>query len=350
MARRRKRIINVGIIGLGRTGWKNHALRFEVIPDLYRVAAVCDRIPERMEEAKERFDCATYKTYNALLADKNVDLVVIALPNKPHANYSIKALKAGKHVVCDKPMATSLKDADRMLRAAKSAKGVFTIFQNRRYWPDAMKVKEIMDSGRLGRITMIKMCAHGFSRRWDWQTLRKHGGGSLNNTGPHYVDLALQFLGNRYPTELFVQMENTLSCGDAEDHVKLIMRAPNAPVVEVEVMSDVAYPRPLWLITGTEGGLSGSATELRWKWMITSRLKKREVDEAPTPDRSYNSEKLPMSKERVWTWPKNVVPAQVLYYQDLHKALMKGAPPPVNPVNIRRQIKLIEECHKRCRI
>jgi len=74
------------------------------------------------------------------------------------------------------------------------------------------------------------------------------------------------------------------------------------------------------------------------------------VDERPTADRSYNSEETPWSKERVWRASKSVPNAQERYYIELHKAIMKGEAPPVTAESVRRQMKLIEECHRRCKL
>ena len=344
------RIIRAGIAGLGRTGWHNHALVFERLPRRYKVSAVLDVNKARMTEAQDRFRCAACNSFGELANHPDVDMVVVGLPQKLHCDCSIEALRAGKHVVCEKPMAMNLAEADRMIRVGRRAKGCFTIYQNRRYAHDFLKVREIVDSGVLGRVTLIKMCAQFFMRRWDWQTLRRNGGGQLNNTGPHFVDQALQFLGDRYPSEFFVDMQHTVTLGDADDHVKLVMKAPSAPVVEIELLSDCAYPGPLWLVTGTKGGLTSSASELRWKCVAESRLKHREIDERPTPDRSYNSEETPWSKERVWRAGKSAPDAQMRYYIELHDAIMKKEPPPVTPQSVRRQMKLIGECHRRCRI
>src|SRR5690606_32126756 len=112
-------------------------------------------------------------------------LVVVALPSFLHMPASVDALGAGKHVVCEKPMATTLEEADRMIAAAHDTGRVLTIFQQRRYNPDFVKLRELIDSGLLGRIVQIRLTESRFSRRWDWQTLQKFGGGTLNNTGPH---------------------------------------------------------------------------------------------------------------------------------------------------------------------
>ena len=347
---RKSKIIRAGIAGLGRTGWHNHALVMEGLGQQYKVTAVLDVDEGRMKEARERFGCATCGSYGELIEHPEVDMVVVGLPQKMHCACSIEALAAGKHVVCEKPMAMNLTEADRMIRAARRAKGFFTVYQNRRYAHDFVKVREVIDSGVLGRVTLIRMSVGFFMRRWDWQTLRKNGGGQLNNTGPHFIDQALVFLGDRYPSELFVDMQHTVTLGDTDDHVKLVMKAKGSAVVEIEMLSDCAYPGPLWLVTGTKGGLAGTAQKLRWKWVLENRLPKREVDERPTADRSYNSEDTPWSKERVWRARKSEPSAQARYYMELHEAIMKGEGPPVTAESVRRQMKLIGECHRRCRL
>ena len=113
--------IRVGIAGLGRSGWDIHARLLEPLAEHYTVTAVVDGDPARRDEAVDRFDCAAYATYEDLLADPGVELVVVALPSHFHADAAVAGLAAGKHVVVEKPMATSLADADRMVAAAAAS-------------------------------------------------------------------------------------------------------------------------------------------------------------------------------------------------------------------------------------
>ncbi len=98
-------------------------------------------------------------------------LLIVALSSHLRCASTIEALEAGKDLVCEKPMAANLAEADKMIEAAKKSGRILTVFQNRCYSPDFLKVREVIESGKLGRIVMIKMAFHGFSRRWDWQTL-----------------------------------------------------------------------------------------------------------------------------------------------------------------------------------
>ena len=186
--------VRVGIIGLGRSGWSIHALGLQLMPEHYQIVAVADLITERRAEAEQTFGCRAYAGYGELLADREVELVIVAPPSYLHAVYTIAALQAGKAVVCEKPMAENLADADGMLAAARRTGSLFTMFQNRRYEASYLKVREIIASGVLGRIFQIKLTVHSFSRRWDWQTLRAFAGGQLRNNGVHYLDQSLQLM------------------------------------------------------------------------------------------------------------------------------------------------------------
>lgn len=337
--------IRVGIAGLGRSGWAIHAHLLAPLTTTYRIAAVADNDPARRAEAVARFDCAAYAQIDELLADPNVELVVIALPTHLHHSMSIRALQAGKHVVCEKPMAVTLAEADIMLRVAESSPGLLTVFQQRRYNPDFVKVREIIQSGLLGRVVQIRIAESRFSRRWDWQTLQKFGGGSLNNTGAHFLDQALQLFGPAEP-EILVHLDRTLTLGDADDHVKLVLKAPGAPTIDIEISSCDAFPPPTWHVIGTQGSLTGSTKSLRWRWIDPAELPPRVLDIRPTPDRSYNRDEL-IWHEDSWELTGSLDDAYRGFYHDLFATIRQGAPLAITPQSVRRVMWLQEECHRR---
>jgi predicted dehydrogenase len=337
--------VRVGIAGLGRSGWDIHAKLMEPLAQEFQVAAVVDADEKRRQEAMDRFDCLAYTEYEQMLADPGVELVVVSLPSFLHANASIAALEAGKHVVCEKPMATTLADADRMIEAAQRTGRVLTIFQQRRYNPDFVKVREVIDSGVLGRIVEIRLTESRFSRRWDWQTLQKFGGGSLNNTGPHFLDMALQLFGEHYPSEVFCQLDRTLTLGDADDHVKLTFRGPGAPTIDIEISSCSPYPGETWNVMGTQGGLAGSTSKLRWKWVDWSAQAPRTLDTRPMPDRSYNRDDL-IWQEASWDVANDATIGHVGFYHELFATIRQGKPLAITPQSVRRVMWLIEECHR----
>jgi predicted dehydrogenase len=307
--------------------------------------SVFDQSLERLGEAKERFGCTGYTTFDELIADDNVELVIVAMPSSLHAPMSIKALEAGKHVVCEKPMAGNLADAEAMIAAEKASGKTLSIFQNYRYHAGYLKVKEVIDSGVLGRIVQIRIAFHGFARRWDWQTLKKFDGGSMNNTGPHPIDLALQLFGEAEP-EVFCVRDKTLTLGDADDHLKLILHGAGSPTCEVEVTSACAFGQDKWLVMGTQGGLSGTDNAIKWKYFNPDELESRTVLEEPTVDRKYCSEQLPM-QECEWTKETDRnCPGEEVYYDEIYQCIRNGAAVPVTPASVLRQMRIMQQARQ----
>jgi scyllo-inositol 2-dehydrogenase (NADP+) len=345
--------IAVGIIGLGRSGWAIHARAIRELPDTYRLVAVHDPIATRMQEAVHDFECRVHASPEDLMRDPAVELVVVASPNAKHAPMAIAALQAGKHVLCEKPFGLVTADVDAMIAASTRAGRVLQPFQQRRFEPDFRKVMEIAGSGLLGEIQLVRICWHGFKRRWDWQTLKSYSGGALNNNGPHPIDHAMALFGEGDP-EVWCEMRRCLSSGDAEDYLKIILKGKGHPTVEVELMDCVAYGQDRWLVCGTAGGLKGDANHLEWKWVDWSTMPPRPVTDQPTPDRSYNSEKLEF-KTGTWSAPaaadtgSGATPsAQPVLdmYADLHAAIREGRPQSITPQSVRRRVAVMEKARK----
>lgn len=338
--------IKVGIAGQGRSGWGIHARLLEPLTDMYQVVAVCDLLPERRAEAEERFGCRSYADYDEFLLDDEVELVVVALPSFLHPSATVKALEAGKHVVCEKPMAATLAEADEMIAAYKKADRILSIFQNRRYFGDFIKVQEVIDSGKLGDIFFIRMAWQHFGRRWDWQTLQEYKGGTLNNTGPHALDQALLLFGDEMP-QAYVDMKCILSLGDANDHAKVVFKGEDSGMMlDLEITSACAYPQEPWLVMGTQGTLAGTFKELRWKYIDPADLEPREVDTSPTPDRSYNREELNWTEE-TWSEEEFDGPGSTGFYLDLYESIRNDAPVVITPESVRRQVAVLEYAHEK---
>jgi predicted dehydrogenase len=335
----------VAIAGLGRAGWGVQVPALEALTEQYRVVSVYDPNPQRQADARTRLGCRTHADFADVLSDDEVELVVLATPSHLHADMAIASLRAGKNVIVEKPFATDLADTDRMISAAGQTGRLLTGSQNYRYVADFLKVREVIASGVLGRIVQVRINWHWFRRRWDWQTLKEFGGGSLNNDGSHALDQALLLLGDAEP-DVFAHLERTpLSSGDAEDHVKIVLKAPGAPLIDLEFSNAVAYPQEMWLVMGTQGGLAGSHGELRWRYFDPAAVPPRPVSREPTPDRSYNREQLPWIEETCDLGESHTESNKRLY-RDLYATLREGAPLAVTPASIRRQIALLEKCRE----
>jgi predicted dehydrogenase len=339
--------ISVGIAGLGRSGWGIHAAAAADLPELLNVVAAMDFDANRRQDAADKFDCATYDNFSALVADPEIELVVVATPNRFHAAHVLEALAAGKHVLCEKPFGTHSREAGEMIAAAKAADRLVMPFQNRRYEPLFQKVKEIKESGILGEITQIRTVWGGFSRRWDWQTLTEFEGGQLLNNAPHAVDQAMQLFGER-EYELMAEVRNVLTSGDAEDQFKAVLRPTGAetgrrgPLLDIEMNSSCAFPQDVWSIYGDSGSLRAGGRKVEWKWVDWNQLTPHPVDRTPTANRSYNSESLPWQTDS-WEVPAESPSLSNIFYTGLYETLRNGKPLLVTPQSVQAVMRLIEE-------
>jgi predicted dehydrogenase len=355
------KVINIGIIGQGRSGRDIHGVYLITDPGRFKIVAVADLVEDRRKRAEAEYKCASYADYREMLKRNDLDLVVNSTPSYLHPPVTIDILKSGRHALCEKPLAPTVKDVDRMVAAAKKAKRVLAIFQNSRYAPYFVEVRKLIASGVLGRIVQISMAFNGFGRRWDWQTLQSFRGGSLLNTGPHPLDQALQLFGEGMPeVRCFMDRANTF--GDAEDHVKVILSGKGHPVIDMEVSSCCAFACFTFNIYGTRGGAKGTMSNMEWQYFKEEEAPPQKLITTPLskPDGTpaYCGETLPMHKGQ---WPdqppaaadgKGYVPSQPskstteLFYNMLYDTLVNKKPLLITPAQVRRQIAVIEECQR----
>jgi len=336
--------LEIGVVGLGRTGWRNHLQNLRKLPEHFRVTAVVDPMASRRQEAEAQFQCRSYSDIDGMLREGAPQWVVIATPTTLHREQASAALEAGAHVICEKPLAPTLREAEELIECAARNQRWLTVFHQNRYTADFAKVREIVDSGILGRIFLIRSTWSSFTRRWDWQTLKKFGGGNLNNVGPHALDQLLQLLGDQ-ELEVSCQMDRILSAGDADDHVKILLRGTNGLVVDLELSSADAIGDLRWKVYGSTGGLAGTTEHLNWKYFDPSKVVDLRVDERAPADRSYNSEALPW-KEGAWQKSRETESAHLLYYKNLCEQLARGCPPQITATDALRVLSITEKCRR----
>jgi predicted dehydrogenase len=193
--------IRIGIIGAGGIAENAHVPAFRSCGDLVEIAAVASRTRERAERFAEV--CAipqVYDDYEAMLAQAELDAVVICTPNKFHAPAAIAALEAGVHVLCEKPPALTAAEALAMKEAAERAGKVLAYGFNYRFEPEVLTLKRFVEAGELGDIYAVR--ADALRRRgipgWGVFTDKDlQGGGPLIDIGVHMLDTALHLMG--YP-------------------------------------------------------------------------------------------------------------------------------------------------------
>ena len=197
-------ILRIGIIGCGGIANGKHMPALKKQKDVQMVA-FCDIIEERAVKAAKDYgtpDAKTYTDYKELLEDKTIDVVHVCTPNKEHNFITIDALEAGKHVMCEKPMAKTYAEAKAMLDAAKRTGKKLTIGYQNRHTPQALYVKQACDEGVLGDIYYANAIALRRRAVPTWGVFLnedEQGGGPLIDIGTHALDLTLWCMNNYKP-------------------------------------------------------------------------------------------------------------------------------------------------------
>ena len=198
------RIIKVGIIGCGGIGTGKHMPSLAKVPDCEMVA-FCDIIPERAEKSAKKFgtpDAKVYTDYKELLKDPEIEVVHVCTPNRSHSFITVDALHAGKHVMCEKPMAINSAEAQKMLDAAKETGKKLSIGYQSRFRGDAQYMKKEAQDGTFGDIYYAKATALRRRAVPTWGVFLneyEQGGGPLIDIGTHALDLTLWMMDNYKP-------------------------------------------------------------------------------------------------------------------------------------------------------
>jgi len=342
MASGKKEPIRTAVAGLGRAGWHMHVSTIRGRKD-FVLTDVIDLEEKRLEEARAEFGCRTFRSWSKFLRETDAELVVVATQSKDHARQSIQALRAGLHVLVEKPIATRVRDADRMIAQAKESRRVLTVHQSVRHTPEAEHIREVMRSGVLGRVFMIKRGGYGFSRRRDWQVLRKYGGGQLNNNGVHIIDQVVQLLDSPVK-EVFGDLQQILNPGDAEDHVKVVIRAESGMVADIEVTTACALPLPAWVLMGSRGTLVSDGKTSHLRYQKAKKLPPlRPEDSTMVASRSYGTGEVIEFVEK--TVPSSR-PVKRSFYDHLHATIREGKPVYVTPESARQVLYVLRQARR----
>ena len=199
-----ERKVRIGIIGCGGIANQKHLPSLHSLPNV-EIVAFCDIIVEKAEAAAKRYgtpDAKVYKDYKELLKDKSIEVIHVCTPNRSHSFITVDALEAGKHVMCEKPMAINAAEAKKMVDAAKRTGKKLTIGYQNRHRPDSLFAKTECEKGTLGEIYFAKATAIRRRAVPTWGVFLneyEQGGGPLIDIGTHALDLTLWCMDNYKP-------------------------------------------------------------------------------------------------------------------------------------------------------
>ncbi|WEG11842.1 Gfo/Idh/MocA family oxidoreductase [Pullulanibacillus sp. KACC 23026] len=228
--------LRVGVIGCGSIARHRHLPEYD-LNDQAVIVAVCDIVPERAEEMAEKYGAEAYTDYKEVLKRDDVDAISVCLPNYLHAPVTIDALNAGKHVLCEKPMATSREEANAMIQAAKETNKILMIGHNQRFVDSHQKAKELLDSGELGKVYSFRTTfGHPGPEGWSidgrdsWFFDKERAFiGALGDLGVHKSDLIRYLLGEVSEVASFVET-SAKEGADVDDNAVVILKMENGAI------------------------------------------------------------------------------------------------------------------------
>ncbi|TYS60120.1 Gfo/Idh/MocA family oxidoreductase [Sutcliffiella horikoshii] len=194
--------LRVGVVGCGSIAKHRHLPEYHANPSV-ELVALCDVVLERAEQAVETYGGKAYESYQEMIDREELDVVSVCTPNYLHAPVSIYASKAGAHVLCEKPMATTKEEADEMIAAAKASGKKLMIAHNQRFVPSHQKARQLIESGEVGKIYSFRTAfGHPGPEGWsvdgkDSWFFRKEEAfiGAMGDLGVHKSDLMRYLLG-----------------------------------------------------------------------------------------------------------------------------------------------------------
>ena len=250
--------VRVGLLGYGAIGHE-HSRAVQAVDGL-ELAAVCDTNPERVSAATAYAPGARGHTSpDELVADPDVDLVVVSTPPASHAPWALRLLEAGKHVVVEKPFAITTAEADDVLALARDRGLLACVYQNRRFDPDYLALRRAVEAGRIGTPFQVEAFVGGFGHPCNlWHSDDVVSGGAYYDWGAHVLDQVLDLVSS--PVEHVTAATHKLRWHDVTnaDHSRVTLRFRDGTEAEF-VYSDLAAAlKPRWYVLGTDGAVVGT--------------------------------------------------------------------------------------------
>ncbi len=332
-----------GIIGYGNMASYHHLS--SVKPDEIKYKAAYDINEKRLERAQAN-GLIAYNTVEELLADDEIDTILVATPNDSHKEYAVMAMNAGKNVICEKPVALNSDELDEMIEASKRNNVFFTVHQNRRVDTDYRIIKKIYDENLIGDIFRIESRVQGSRGIANtWRRKKQNGGGMLYDWGVHLIDQLLYMIDSPV-TSVFAEFQY-LSQNEVDDNVRVNLTFKNGLSALVEIGTCNFIMLPLWYVTGKKGSaqidywdLSGKMNILiddtiNFEDEIKPNIAGPSITLAPRAEDTMKVLPLPTPE-----FDKN------FFYKNILDVLDNGAPLAVRPEEFARSMKVIDLAFK----
>ena len=329
--------IRTAIAGFGLSGKIFQAPFLHADPN-FELRKVYERTTER---SKEEYPYVTVvRSFEALLTD-DIDLVVISTPNDTHVPFAQMAMRAGKHVVVEKPVAATSTDAASLCRLSRQKGVVFTVFQNRRLDSDFLTVKKLIEGGALGEVLDYEAHYDRFERGVNPKPWKAQGGagvGVLYDLGVHIIDQAYVLFG--MPNEVYADFRQQRPESPGIDNFEVVLYYDKVKAI-LSAGEVVAKQGPHYMVSGRRGTFIKYGEDVQEAELIAGRRPPAEdwdVEDAACYGTLYYDDGEKIVEQVIPT----VVSSYAGYYENLYRAITSGEPllvPPEETVDVLRIIE-----------
>ncbi|CAB46711.2 gfo/idh/mocA family oxidoreductase [Schizosaccharomyces pombe] len=223
--------IKTAVLGTGVSAFVFHFPFLEALPSKFEIYACLERrATVTQSKARSAYpNILVYTNLDELLADVNIELVVVSLPPNVHSEIVKKALNAGKHVVCEKPFTPTYEEAKELYELAESKSLLLAIYQNRRWDGDFLTAKKIIESGRLGQVVEFESHFDRYRlgrKSGSWKDEPRPGNGMVYGIGSHLIDQAVSLFGTPYSVTAKLEAQRQIPPLEVEDYFRIILHYP----------------------------------------------------------------------------------------------------------------------------
>lgn len=334
------RPIPTAILAYGMSGEVFHAPLLTA-HEGFRLSKILER---RTDKARGRYpDIEIVRNIDDILADKDIELVVINTPHESHFDLTTRVLKAGKHAIVEKPFATNAEEAEKLIQLAAQQGVVLSVFQNRRWDGDFLTVQQVIKSGILGQL--VEYEAHYDRYRpvpdtTTWKELPGAGTGSLYNLGPHMIDQALVLFG--MPLEIDARLGIQRPSGVAEDYYDIRMKYSDLYVI-LKSSYLVREEGPRYVLHGVNGSYVKYGIDPQ-----EQALKEGQIPGGPgwgiEPAADWGKLNAVVSGLNVEGKIATVAGNYLQYYQNIYEAIRGQKPLAVSPEQAIRVMQVMDAC------
>lgn len=328
--------IRAGIVGYGFAGRGFHAHLLTHEPRI-KLVAVASRDPGRRRQAESDYGVKAVANLQTMLRNPDVDLVILATPHAVHAEQAVAVMDAGKHCVCDKVMCLTGEEADRMLAARDRNRVLFSVFHNRRWDGDYLTIRQVLESGILGRPRLMEIGVWRYGAPRSWRAQKAAVGTILHDWGAHFIDQMLQLIPGKV-VSVNAHAHYDWPELDVESYIGADVVFDGGFICRLELSNRARIGKPHWYVLGEKGALVKEGIDPQEAAMLGGDIRAAREDPANYARILTDIGGGVVAESR----PETLAGDWTAYYRNIAEVLLDKADLIVQPEEAKRGVLLLE--------